>query len=147
VTRSINTRLHKNRKMNCIHCDNPKVENRDLQLCATCNKMRRRIDAVKIPQDVKPIAKQSAIKQKELQTYAMVKKKVLLNRWCAYHGHPCIPTDVHHQMGREGFADDKGIPLLVDMRYLIPVCREAHNWITEHSKEAIEQGYSYKRIH
>jgi hypothetical protein len=49
-------------------------------------------------------------------------------------------------MGRVGFADDKGIPLLIDVRYFVPVCREAHRMIEENPKMAKDKGYSYSRI-
>jgi hypothetical protein len=47
-------------------------------------------------------------------------------------------TDVHHQKGR-------GI-MLNDQAFWIAVCRKCHDWITEHSKEAIEMGLSVRRI-
>lgn len=114
--------------------------------CASCNARDRKVNRARLPEDPKPVNKISKSRQKEMQIYAQVKKQVLLNSWCAYHGKPCLPEDVHHQMGRVGFADDKEIPLLYDKRFMIPVCRQAHDWITEHSKEAIEQGYSFSRI-
>jgi hypothetical protein len=93
-----------------------------------------------------PINKFSEKREQDLKQYAKLKQKFMLNKWCAYHGKPCLSIDIHHQMGRSGFADDQQIPLLLDVRYWIPVCRQAHDWITEHSKEAIEQGFSYSRI-
>jgi hypothetical protein len=44
---------------------------------------------------------------------------------------------LHHQKGR-------GIHLN-EVAYWLAVCRPCHNWITEHSKEAIEMGLSEKR--
>ena len=128
----------------CIECGSDKVENKELQLCASCAHSHRKAERMKL-NTPKPIKKVSNKRGKELEQYAKLRDKFLLNKWCAYHGNPCIPTDVHHQKGRVGFADDKQIPLLIDKRYWIPVCRQAHYWITEHSKEAIEQGYSYPR--
>ena len=130
----------------CINGDGRPVENKDLGLCASCNKDRRKIDNIKLPADPKPIAKATKVKQKELQMYAQLKKRFMLGRWCAYHGRPCIPTDVHHSMGRDGFADDKEIPLLLDVRYFVAVCRDAHNWIEKNPNEAKNQGYSYDRL-
>jgi hypothetical protein len=40
---------------------------------------------------------------------------------------------------------EKGISLLLDVRYWIPVCEKAHTEITDNSDWAIEQGYSFKR--
>lgn len=120
-------------------------ENRDTGECASCGSARRKAERMTVKQRT-PINKVSEKRGKELNQYATLKAKFILNKWCVYHGKPCLPVDIHHQMGRVGFADDKEIPLLLDTRYWIPVCRIAHNWITEHSKEAIEQGYSYSRL-
>jgi hypothetical protein len=127
----------------CLQCGNPKVENNGL--CASCAHALRKAERMVIKDKV-PVNKVSYKRGKELNQYAALKKKFMLNRWCAYHGRPCLPTDIHHQMGRVGFADEKEILLLLDTRYWIPVCRLAHEWITQNSKEAIEQGYSFSRI-
>lgn len=94
----------------------------------------------------KPIKKVSDKMSNDLKQYAKLKAKFMLSKWCAVHGKPCIPSDIHHQMGRVGFADDKEIPLLIDIQYWIPVCRDAHIEITNNSKWAIENGYSYSRL-
>lgn len=131
--------------MICPQCNEWKPLERS-GLCASCAAAIRKAERMRAPEPGQPIAKVSEKRGKELQQYAKLRQKFLLNKWCAYHGKPCLPTDVHHQMGRVGFADDKEIPLLLDVRYWIPVCRAAHNWITEHSKEAVEQGYSFSRL-
>lgn len=113
---------------------------------ATCNAAIRKAERMKAPEPSAPIAKVSEKQGKLLKHYAKIRQKFLLNKWCAYHGKPCLPTDIHHAMGRVGFADDQEIPLLVDVRYFVPVCREAHRWIEEHPKEAKEQGYSESRL-
>lgn len=129
-----------------MYCDCGKIsENRETGECASCGAARRKAERMTLKQRT-PISKVSDKRGKELNQYATLKAKFILNKWCAYHGKPCLPVDIHHQMGRVGFADEKEIPLLLDVRYWIPVCREAHNWITEHSKEAIEQGYSFSRL-
>lgn len=120
-------------------------ENRETGECASCGAARRKAERMTVRQRT-PINKVSEKRGKELNQYATLKAKFILNKWCAYHGKPCLPVDIHHQMGRIGFADDKEIPLLLDTRYWIPVCRIAHNWITEHSTEAIELGYSFSRL-
>jgi hypothetical protein len=114
--------------------------------CASCNALARKAGRVKIPKEPTPIKKVSEKQSKLLTQYAKIRQKFLLNKWCAYHGKPCLPTDIHHAMGRIGFADDKEIPLLLDTRYFVPLCRDAHRWIEEHPKEAKEQGYSYSRL-
>jgi hypothetical protein len=114
--------------------------------CASCNAFARKIDRVKAPKDAEPINKVSKKHDLLLKQYAIIRKKFLLKKWCAYHGKPCLPTDIHHAMGRVGFADDKEIPLLIDVRYFVPVCREGHRIIEENPKMAKEKGYSYSRI-
>jgi len=94
----------------------------------------------------KPINKVSEKIDKNLKQYAVMRKKFLLNRWCAVHHRPCVPSQIHHMMGRVGFADEKEIPLLIDVRFWIAVCPEAHKEITEKPKWAIENGYSYSRL-
>jgi hypothetical protein len=126
------------------HCGNIS-ENKDTGECASCGATRRKAERMTV-KEKKPINKVSEKRKPQLKEYAALREKFLLNKWCAYHGRPCLPTQIHHQMGRVGFADEKGIPLLLDVRYWIPVCQDAHQWITEHSKEAIEQGYSFHRI-
>jgi ribosomal protein L37E len=126
------------------HCGNIS-ENKDTGECASCGADRRKAERMTV-KEKKPINKVSDKRKPQLKEYAALREKFLLNKWCAYHGRPCLPTQIHHQMGRVGFADEKEIPLLLDVRYWIPVCQDAHQWITEHSKEAIEQGYSFNRI-
>jgi hypothetical protein len=94
----------------------------------------------------KPINKVSEKMDKNLKQYALLRKKFLLGRWCAVHSKPCLPTQVHHQMGRVGFADDKEIPLLIDTRFWIAVCQDAHNEIEMKPEWAKENGYSYSRL-
>lgn len=131
------------------HCPCGNIaENQDTGECASCAGARRKAERRKVAEK-KPMKKTSAKKQNEIDQYAVLRQAFLLRKWCAVHGKPCIPTDVHHQKGKVGFCDEiaqeKGIPALIDIRYWIPVCRLAHDWITEHSNEAIEKGYSLKR--
>jgi hypothetical protein len=46
-------------------------------------------------------------------------------------------TDIHHQKGRGANLNE--------VAHWIAVCRPCHNWITEHSAEAIELGLSERR--
>lgn len=59
-------------------------------------------------------------------------------------------TDVHHKMGRIGFADqwarDNNIPLLIDTRFWIALSREGHKYVEEHPEWAKENGYSLSRL-
>lgn len=57
------------------------------------------------------------------------------------HGNPAaskITSDIHHRKGKVGL-------LLFDARYFLAVCRECHNWIGDHPKEAEQLGLNMKR--
>lgn len=129
--------------MNCLHCDSTKIEANGL--CASCNHAFRKAERMRLKEPV-PVKKVSEKHSKELNRYAVMRNKFLLGKWCGVHGKPCLPTDIHHQMGRVGFADDKEIPLLIDVRYWLPVCRAIHEEIEMKPLWAKEQGYSYSRI-
>jgi hypothetical protein len=129
----------------CINEDGNPIENNDTGECASCGSARRKAERRKVPVK-KPIKKVSDKKKNDLDQYAVLRNAFLLRKWCAVHGKPCIPTDVHHRRGKVG-TTEQGIPRLLDITEWIPVCREAHDWITEHSKEAIDQGYSKPRNH
>lgn len=43
--------------------------------------------------------------------------------------------DIHHKAGRRTWR-------LVYYPWFLSVCRNCHTWITEHSKRAIDEGYS-----
>lgn len=47
-------------------------------------------------------------------------------------------TEIHHKGGREGY-------LLIMSAYFLPVCNPCHKAITEHSRDAIINGYSISR--
>ena len=36
--------------------------------------------------------------------------------------------------------------MLLDVRYFMAACRSCHDWVTEHSAEAIKMGLSLKRV-
>lgn len=132
-----------------MYCHCGKItENKDTGECSSCGQARRKAERMKVKPKT-PIRKVSDKREHELKMYAPMREKFLLGRWCAVHGRNCIPDQVHHQKGRYGYCDveakEKGIPALLDTRYWIPVCQIAHDWITEHSKQAIEQGYSILR--
>lgn len=60
---------------------------------------------------------------------------------------PC--DDNHHVRGCEGYADNekylRGISLLHDKDFWLPVCRDHHREIHDNSKWAYENGYSELR--
>lgn len=59
-------------------------------------------------------------------------------------------TDVHHKMGRIGFADqwarDNDTPLLLDTRFWVSLSREGHKYVEENPVWAKENGYSLSRL-
>jgi hypothetical protein len=112
--------------------------------CASCNQLQRRIDRAKAVEP-KPIKKVSKALAKEREVYAKLRQKFLNGRWCAYHGRPCIPTEVHHACGRTG-VNEKGIPRLLDVENFVALCSEAHRYIEENPKWAKEHGYSESRL-
>lgn len=61
------------------------------------------------------------------------------NKFCKAMQKGCLvhATDNHHKRGRGKY--------LLDETTWLPVCRNCHNWITEHSTEAITLGFSEKR--
>jgi hypothetical protein len=127
------------------YCDCGKpVENQDTGLCASCGRLNRRMDRAKVV-DVKPINKVSKGLAKEREVYARIRQKFLLNRWCALHGSPCIPTEIHHSAGREGI-NEKGIPRLLDVEFFVAVCSEGHRYIEMNPKFAKENGYTESRL-
>lgn len=86
-----------------------------------------------------PVNKVSDKRKSENEIYKEKREAFLLGRWCAYHGHPCIPTTVHHQKGRTG-------TLFLDERFWIPLCMEAHTWVEMNPNEAKEKGLSLSRL-
>lgn len=121
--------------MICNDCGEFKpIENRDLGLCATCNKSRRTCDDL----------------------YPEVRKRFL--DMCITVGAHCPVTgeeisrgsDIHHKKGRQGYADEdyrrQGITLLIDARYFLAVSRTGHQWIETHPQEAKSLGYTLSRL-
>lgn len=58
-------------------------------------------------------------------------------------------TEVHHKLGRRGFADDwareKNIPLLIDVRFWLAVSSTGHHKIEADPEWALKMGYSMLR--
>ncbi len=84
-------------------------------------------------------------KSKKMQildlAYSKLRRKFMEEKpMCEAALHCCNggSTDVHHKKGR-------GKYLLMISTWL-SVCRQCHNYIEEHPEEAIELGYSEKRI-
>jgi hypothetical protein len=126
--------------MECIECRNPKVENRDLQLCATCNaatrKLEREAAKVKVIVPVKKITQKRAGQMVE---YMKLKREYLaLYPVCEVPECNIKAVDIHHQKGREN-------DMLLNSDFYMAVCRKHHVYYTENSREAIDQGISKSR--
>jgi uncharacterized Zn finger protein (UPF0148 family) len=135
--------------MTCVECGSPKIENRDLQLCASCGAAHRKAERMKAPEQGKPIEKASVNMKGKLGKYAGKKARWIKGKKCAVY--PSQPaTEIHHMMGRVGFADEwareNDMPLMLDERFWLPVSHEAHVKITNDSKWAWENQYSFKRV-
>lgn len=145
-------------------CINPQ-ENKDTGLCASCGAMSRKMEkqAAKDQQKRamhKPIAKQSDKMKKHMGKYVVEKMLFIKGQRCAVwpflpaeirslsNGHP-LATDIHHKRGKVGFIDswakERGITALMDKRHWLAVSRIAHDYITENSAWAIENGFSELR--
>jgi len=112
---------------------------------------RASLKPVKIKDIGKPIPKVSK-KKAVLDAKYTVKKIVFMakpeNKICPVTNQPT--TDIHHKMGRVGFADEwariNNIPLLLDERFWLAVSREGHRQIEENPEWAKENGYSLNRL-
>lgn len=128
----------------CTH----RQENEDTGLCASHNRAMRKAENIKIKTKPKQIAKVSGKLAAALKVYSKKAEVWLRDKRCAVWPSEKA-TEVHHKMGRVGYADEwarqHDIPLLIDERYWLPVSREGHVKITKQSKWAIERGFSILR--
>jgi hypothetical protein len=137
--------------MNCKECDSPKVENRDLQLCASCNKLYRKTRQVKALEPAPAIKKRSDVMTKMMAIYRPKAAKFLVGKRCAVFPDQKA-TEVHHMYSRSinDFADEwaveNNVPYLLDERFWLPTSSDGHKKITKDSAWAWEMGYSFKRV-
>lgn len=114
-----------------------------------CRWHSRRLDAktpkplkrTELKRSDKPINKRSAKRQKQENEYnKRVKKWKIENPSCMAQLKNCTgyTVDCHHQNGRAG--DE-----LMNEENWLPVCRNCHDFITEHSNVAIAKGLSLRR--
>jgi hypothetical protein len=93
---------------------------------------------------ISPVSKKQA---KLNRQYTAARKAFLSmpeNKRCAVF--PERPaTEVHHKMGRRGYADEKEIPLIIDVRYFLAVSRQGHEYIERHPETSYERGWSLRR--
>ncbi len=122
------------------------VENQDTGLCATCSKLARKEKKNKKVYRLNPISKKRA---KQNRIYLDKRIKFLQNKRCSVFQH-LKSTEIHHMMGRVGYADDyarqNNISLLNDERYWLPVSRAGHEKIEINPEWAKLKGFSISRI-
>lgn len=88
------------------------------------------------------IKPRSTKRAKQEREYAKLAKELLANKlYCEAKLQGCmiVASECHHIEGRQG-------KLLTDPKNLMAICRHCHAWVTEHSKEAIEIGFSKSRL-
>lgn len=119
--------------------------------CASCNRMERKLASAAIPEDPKPIAKQSDEMKRMMSLYVRKKARWIKGKKCAVI--PTLPaTDVHHSAGRgihayyDEWAQERGICLLMDERFWVPVSREGHTEIENRPAWAKRMGFSEDRL-
>lgn len=140
----------------CIDCP-PDAPYRPLiaKRCQTHYKTyRARVNSEKKPKEIKirkPLPKVSKKRAVENAKYTVKRLEFLgkpENRICPITN--AETTDVHHKMGRVGFADPwariNNIPLLLDSRFWLAVSRDGHRQIEENPSWAKEMGYSLNRL-
>lgn len=103
------------------------------------------------PKEKKPIKKVSAKREKENRQYLIKRLQFLAqpeNLRCPITKEKT--TDIHHKMGRVGFADEwarqENIPLLLDTRFWLAVSRNGHKKIEENPIWAKENNFSLDRL-
>lgn len=87
------------------------------------------------------IKKVSAKKSKKDRAYSALRQVFLEQHpLCEIGLQGClnVATEVHHRQGREG-------DLHLDTTKWAATCHSCHTWITEHSAEAIEMGFSISK--
>ena len=118
--------------------------------CGTHGRMFRKSiqEENKPPKQFKPIAKMSKRLVKETRKYNNDHDEFLRGKFCAVYPFQ-IATQVHHMKGRKGYADKwaraRGITLLNDKRYWLPVSDDGHDWINNNHAEAVERGFCLPR--
>lgn len=121
-------------------CGSDKIENPETGLCASCGAAQRKAErqASKVTL-VKPINKAAPKRAAQNAEYTKLRREYLaLYPVCEVEECHEKSSEIHHQAGREGER-------LLDTNFFMAVCRKHHAHFTEHSKDAIEQGYSFKR--
>ena len=121
--------------------------------CASCNAAIRKGSRLKASDNNTPINKRS-VKTAEVERkyFSRLKTWKRGKKCAATFPHECSDNiTCHHMHGRgnhyfDEWAEENQIELTRDERFWMPLCINAHDYITEHSKFAWENGYSFKRI-
>lgn len=136
--------------MNCLHCDSTKIEANGL--CASCAHSLRKAMRMNAPKEKAPLPRISESMSKSLTTYSAIKAKWIKGKKCAAKfPHECIgDLTVQHMSGKIGYADEwareNEVPLLLDVRFWMPLCLNAHIYVNEHPKWSCENGYAFLRV-
>lgn len=124
--------------MNC-ECGNIS-ENKDTGKCASCGHAERRAEkqAAKV-KVVTPVKKITAKRAKQNSEY-LVMREQFLEQYPVCQVKDCQnkATEIHHMQGK---AND----LLTNPENFMAICNDHHKHFTEHSAEAIKNGYSKLR--
>lgn len=122
--------------------------------CASCNQLSRKAARVKPSDNNTSINKHSEKGSKVNSRYLSRLRVWKRGKKCqATFPHECSSEiECHHVAGRSNdsfwdeYAEEKGIILTLDERFWMPLCHSAHDYVTENSKWACENGYSLKRV-
>lgn len=101
--------------------------------------------------EVKPIKKVSDKLAIRLKEYARIKARWLPGKKCAVFKE-LDAIECHHSAGRspdeyyDEWAQERDIPLLLDIRFWVPVSREGHIEIELNRKWAESMGYTESRL-
>ncbi|KPE51003.1 hypothetical protein [Chryseobacterium indologenes] len=108
----------------------------------------KRPKEIKIRKPIRKVSKKQAIIDAKYIAAKIQFMGKIENKICPVTGQET--TDVHHKMGRIGFADQwariNNVPLLLDSRFWLAVSREGHRQIEENPTWAKEMGYSLNRL-
>lgn len=115
-------------------------ENKETGECASCGSARRKAERLSRKATiVNPVKKITAKRAAENIEYLKLKREYLIvYPVCEVEECHLKSVDVHHQGGKENGR-------LLDINFFMAVCRQHHDYYTEHSREAIEKGYSVLR--
>lgn len=109
-------------------------------MCASCSHAARKAEKLmKRAKVVKPLNKVSQKRAGEMAEYIKLRKQYLeLYPVCEVDDCHLKAVEIHHQRGKE---NEK----LLDTAFFMAICRKHHAEFTQHSNQAIKDGYSVKR--